>query len=132
MVAQDASAPAAGQGTEQGPPQGGRRNPAEMEQRRLEMMTKQLGLTPDQVTQVKGIMDAQRQEMMANRSSSASPEDRRAQMMAARDATQGKIRAVLTEEQKPKFDAMEAKMKARMQERNGGQDGPPPPPPSGL
>jgi hypothetical protein len=45
-------------------------------------------------------------------------------------ASQDKIRGILTDEQKTKYDAMQAEMKAKMQERRqGGGDAPPPAPP---
>ena len=43
---------------------------------------------------------------------------------AARD----KIRAVLNDEQKTKYDAMQAQMQERRQSREGGTTPPPPPP----
>jgi periplasmic protein CpxP/Spy len=49
-------------------------------------------------------------------------------MMAIHQASQDKIRAVLTDDQKTKFDAMQAEMKARRESHEGGQGAPPPPP----
>jgi hypothetical protein len=54
--------------------------------------------------------------------------DKRAKMMAIHQASQDKIRAVLNDEQKTKYDAMQAEMKARRESREGGQGGPPPAP----
>ncbi len=117
MLAQDTpGAPAAQQGQ-------GRRNPGEMEQRRLDMITKQLNLTPDQVTQVKAILDSQTQQMAALRDGGDAQGDRRAQMMSIRQSTQAKIRATLTDDQKTRFDAMQERMQQR---RGGGEGGPPP------
>jgi protein CpxP len=112
---------------EQGPPpggQGGRMNP----ERQLEMMTKALNLTPDQVAQVKTIQADNRKETMALREDTATPQDqKREKMMAMRAASEAKIRAVLNDDQKPKYDAMLAQQRGRMQGGRGG-DGPPPPP----
>lgn len=125
LHAQDAPPPPPSQ--EQGPPPGGpggRMNP----ERQLEMMTKALNLSPDQVAQIKTIQADNRKEMMALREDSATPQDqKREKMMALRTAGEAKIRAVLNDDQKPKFDAMQA----RMRERGGGRggDGPPPAPP---
>ena len=118
MLAQDAPPPSAQQGEGRG---------AGMQERQLEHMTKALDLTPDQVSQVKVIQTAGRQQMMALRddTSTAGP-DKRARMMSIRDTEQGKIKAVLTDAQKSKYDAMMAKMRERRQEHG---DGPPPPPP---
>ena len=132
-MAQDHGAPPPqqGQGGWGGP--GGRRDPAQMEQRQLDMMTKHLKLTPDQVTQIKAIDDAQRTQMMALREDTSTPrEEKRSKMMAMRQDRETKIRAVLTADQQPKYDEMVAKEKQRMEHHQGGTDGaaPPPPPPS--
>ncbi len=125
MLAQDAPPPPSqGQG---GPGRGG----PEQQQRQLDMMTKQLNLTPDQVTQIKTIQADGRTKMMAMREdSSMSQDDKRAKMMSMRQDEQGKIRGVLTDDQKPKYDAM----LKQMQERRGGggyggNGGAPPQPP---
>jgi protein CpxP len=104
MFAQDNSAPPPAQGQQAPMGPGGRRGP-EREERQVEMLTRRLQLTPDQVTQVKAIDDAQRAQMMALRNdSSVSQEDRRSKMMALRQDTETKIRAVLTDQQKPQYD----------------------------
>jgi len=126
MLAQDAPpAPAAGQ------QQGDRPSPAEMQQRRLDMMTKQLDLTPDQVAQVKAILESQQQQMQAMRDSVAAGGDPRSQMSSIRRATSAKIRGLLTEDQKPKFDQMESRMSQR-QGAGAPAGGPPPPPPAAI
>jgi len=128
-MAQDNTAPPPPSDQQQG--QGGHRDPAQMEARHLEMMTKQLSLTPDQVTQVKTIDDAQQSQMTALRQDTSTPQqDKRSKMMAIRQDTQAKIRAILTDEQKPKYDAMLAREKERMEHRGGGESGPPSAPPS--
>jgi Spy/CpxP family protein refolding chaperone len=107
-----------------GPPPGGR---GQMQERQLEMMTKALDLTPDQVTQVKAINADSRQQMEALRADTSTPqEDKRDKMMAIRKSSQEKIRAILTDDQKAKFDAMQARMRERRQQ---GGDAPPAPPP---
>ncbi len=125
MHAQDAPPPSyQGQG---GPGRGG----PEQQQRQLDMMTKQLNLTPDQVTQIKAIQADGRTKMMAMRDdTSMSQDDKRSKMMSMRQDEQGKIRGVLTDDQKPKYDAM----LQQMQERRGGggyggNGGAPPQPP---
>jgi protein CpxP len=129
-MAQDNTPPPAAGQDGPGGPGGGHRDPARMEAHQLEMMTKHLNLTPDQVTQVKAIDDAQRTQMMALRDDqSTARADKRAKMMAIHQDSQAKIRAVLTDDQKPKYDAMLAKEKERMEHRREGGDGAPPPPP---
>lgn len=90
------------------------------------MLTKRLNLTPDQQTQVKSINDDSRSQMMAVRNdTSMSQADKRAKMMDIRKSSNDKIRAILTDEQKTKFDAMQAKMKERTKEhQQGGQAAP--------
>ena len=130
LMAQDNSAPPPPAGQDaQGPPQGGRPDMAQMQAHHLEMMTKRLNLTPDQVTQIKAIDDDQMTQMQALRAdTSTSREEKRPKMMAIHQASNEKIRAVLNDEQKTKFDAMQAKHR---EHGNGGGDnqGPPPPPP---
>jgi Spy/CpxP family protein refolding chaperone len=63
---------------------------------------------------------------------STSRDDKRSKMMTIHQASQDKIRNVLTDEQKTKYDAMLAQMQQRRHNHQGGQggeDGPPPPPP---
>jgi len=126
MLGQDAPpAPPAGQ-------QGGgpRLSPAEMEQHRLDLLTTQLNLAPDQVLQVKAILHEQSQKMQEMRDAVASGGDPRSQMSSIRRTTAAKIRGVLTEEQKPKFDEMESRMPQRQGPGGAGTPPPPPPPPA--
>lgn len=94
-------------------------------ERRLEMMQRQLSLTPDQTTAIRAIFQDERAKMEAARASgdSTSPEDRRAKMMAMREEEKTKIEAVLTPDQKTKYEEMEARMRER-------RDAPPQPPPT--
>jgi periplasmic protein CpxP/Spy len=124
MMAQDNSA-AAPQQQDQAGPRGGRGGGGE---RQIEMLTKSLNLTPDQVTKVKAIEDDSRTQSMAVRDdSSIAQPDKRAKMMDIRKASQDKIRGVLTEEQKPKYEALLAEQQQRMQNRGGGADASPAP-----
>lgn len=101
-----------------------------MEDRRIEHMTKALNLTPDQVTQIKAIDTSAHDQMRAlHEDTTTAPADKRAKMMAIHEDSMTKVRAVLTDEQRTKFDAMQARMKERREERQGEQ-GPPPPPPA--
>lgn len=135
-MAQDADAPPP-------PPQqqtgdhmgGGPGRGAEMQQRQLEHMTKVLNLSPDQVTQIKAIQTDTHQKMMALRDdSSVTMPDRRAKMMAMREDEQTKVKAVLTDDQKTKYEAMRQKEMEHRQERDGERGGSngstPPTPPS--
>jgi periplasmic protein CpxP/Spy len=97
-----------------------------MQERQMEMMTKKLNLTSDQQTQIKAINEDSMKQMMALRNdTSMSQDDKRSKMMDLRKASNDKIRGVLTDEQKPKFDEMQAQMRERMKERRGGGDASP-------
>jgi protein CpxP len=127
MMAQDNTAPAPQQQDSMGPSQGGHGGRGG---RQVEMLTKRLNLTPDQVTQVKAIDADQMSQMKALHDDTSTPQaDKRSKMMAIRQASQDKIRGVLTDEQKPKYDAMLAKMQQRHQDHQGGDESAPPPPP---
>jgi Spy/CpxP family protein refolding chaperone len=129
LMAQDNTAPAPQQQDNMGPPPDGHGHGMRGE-RQVEMLTKRLNLTPDQVTQVKAIDADQMSQMRAlHDDTSTSREDKRSKMMAIRQASQDKIRNVLTDEQKPKYDAMLAKMQERRQNHQGGEGDTPPPPP---
>jgi Spy/CpxP family protein refolding chaperone len=94
---------------------------------RIEMLQHELNLSTDQTEQVKALFAAERTRAEALRSNnSGAPEDRRAQMMSIRQETETKLRAMLTADQATKYDAMQARMRQHMQDRQG--DGPPPPP----
>lgn len=131
VVAQDNTAPPPPpqQQDNMAPPppngRGGRMNP----ERQLERMTKELNLSTDQVSQIKAINeDMQKQAMAVRDDSTIARSDKRSKMMDIRKASQDKIRAVLNDEQKTKYDAMLAKMRER-RGRMGGENAPPPPPP---
>lgn len=130
LMAQDNSAapPPPQQQDSMGPQTGGHGRAGRRGGRRIEMLTKRLSLTPDQVTQVKAIDADTMSQMKALRADTTTAQaDKRSQMMAIHQASQDKIRNVLTDEQKTKFDAMQTKMKERRHNRRGGQEAPPPP-----
>jgi Spy/CpxP family protein refolding chaperone len=100
-------------------------------ERQVEMLTHVLSLTPEQQTQVRGLLTEQGQKMEELRKSSAGADaasqgapPSREQMEAIRNDTDTKINALLTEEQKPKFAAWQQERKQRMEHREGA---PPPP-----
>lgn len=104
-----------------------------MQERQIEMLTKHLNLTPDQVSQVKTIDQDGRTQMMAlHQDTTLAPADKHTKMKAIHDGQMTKIRAILTDDQKPKFDEMIARQQEHMDRRRGravDQDQPPPPPP---
>jgi len=104
--------PAAGNGDNSAPrPRGGAG--------RMQAMLDKLNLTDDQKPKVKAVMDDQREKMMALRDdSSLSQEDRRAKFKAISDATDAKLKEILTADQYTKWEEMRKQMMQRR--RNGG------------
>ena len=96
---------------------------------RAQRLSKRLKLSDEQTGQVKSILSDQMQQMQGIRQdTSLQPQDRRAKMQSLRQDTDNKIRAVLNDDQKKKYDAMQQKMQERMQQRrhqdsNGGAAG---------
>jgi periplasmic protein CpxP/Spy len=128
-MAQDPSAPPPPPQDQAGP-QHGHGGPGGMRGDQVEFLTKKLNLTPDQVTQVKTIdADAMTQMKALHEDTSIAGPDKRAKMMDIHKTSQDKIRALLTDDQKTKFDALQAQMRER-RGNHGGGDGPPPPPPT--
>jgi protein CpxP len=122
------------QGSDQG--MGGRRGGRGMDpDKTLDHMTKRYNLTSDQQNQIRPILQDQQQQMQSLRGdTSMSREDKMAKMRSMHQASQQKIEAVLTDDQRKKFDADQKKMEERRAEHmGGGQGGPgeggPPPPP---
>lgn len=131
LLAQDNTAPPPPPQQQDGmaPGMGGHAGPGRRGGRQVEMLTKQLNLTPDQVTQVKAIDADTMSQMKSLREDTATAQaDKRSKAMQIRQASQDKIRNVLTDEQKTKYDEMQARMKARRQSRQGGEGAAPPPP----
>jgi Spy/CpxP family protein refolding chaperone len=128
-MAQDPSAPPPPPQDQAGSRHGGMGSGG-MRGNQVEFLTKKLSLTPDQVTQVKAIdADAMNQMKALHEDTSVAGPDKRAKMMDIHKTSQDKIRGLLTDDQKTKFDALQAQMRERRGDHGGGGDGPPPPPP---
>ena len=79
-----------------------------------ELATK-LNLTADQQTKVKAILEENHQQMQATMNDkSLSMDDKHAKMKSMHDSVHAKVRDILTDEQKPKFDAMVKDMENNM------------------
>jgi Spy/CpxP family protein refolding chaperone len=91
--------------------------------KRLAHMTKRYNLTSDQQSQIKPILQDEQQQMQSMRGdTSTSRQDKWAKMKSMHDATNQKIEAVLTDEQKQKFEADQQKMQERRAAHmHGGQ-----------
>jgi Spy/CpxP family protein refolding chaperone len=55
---------------------------------------------------------------------SLSSDDRRTKVRSLHESASGKIREILTDDQKKKFDDMQAEMQNHMHQRHGGGDNP--------
>ena len=99
-------------------PQSGQRAQASPEQRttrQLTALTKKLTLTPDQVTQLRPILLNENMTLDSLRTHPSGK--RRAAMSSRRDAmqdTDGKINAILTDEQKPLYQQWKDEQKQRL------------------
>jgi Spy/CpxP family protein refolding chaperone len=83
-------------------------------------LTTKLNLTSDQQTKVKAILEENHQQMQATMNDqSISKEDKHAKMKSMHDSVHAKVRDILTDEQKPKFDAMVKDMENHMNEMHG-------------
>jgi hypothetical protein len=112
-VAQDNTAPPPEQGQQQG------RGPWRMDpDRQLDRLTRQLSLTAEQQSQIKPLLVDRQQKMQALfQEQSLSREDRRARAETIASEPKGKIEAVLNDQQKQKYEAMQERM------RHGGGNG---------
>jgi periplasmic protein CpxP/Spy len=88
--------------------------------RQLVRLTRELNLTDDQQSQIKPLLVDRAQRMQALfQDQSLSQDDRRAQSKAIRDDADAKILAVLNDDQKQKYAAMQQRM-----HRRGGEGQP--------
>ena len=103
----------------------GRMNP----DAQLQHLTRALDLSADQQNQIKPILEDRQQKMQALfQDQSLSREDRHSKVQAIRSDSTAKIEAVLNDQQRQKFEAMQQRMQERMQERqHGGSEAPAPP-----
>ena len=89
-------------------------------QRRFDEMKTNLGLSEDQATKIQAIMKENGPAMQALRDdNSLSQEDKRAKFQELRKKTDEQIGAILTPEQKTKWEA--AREERRKQRQGGGQ-----------
>jgi periplasmic protein CpxP/Spy len=83
-------------------------------------LTTKLNLTADQQTKVKAILEENHQQMQTiMNDKSLSMDDKHAKMKSMHDSVHSKVRDILTDEQKPKFDAMVKDMENHMNEMHG-------------
>ncbi len=98
-------------------------NPQQMAARRLEQMTQQLQLTPEQVAKIKAIQDADAPRLKPIfDDTTLTRQQRREKMRPIRAASDAEIKALLTPAQQTKYDAMQAQRRAQFG-GNGGNGG---------
>ena len=88
-------------------------------ERELSELTQVLALTGDQQAQVKALLIERREKMQALRSGGTQPAPE--QMLAIRQDTNGKIRALLNDDQKAKFAAWQQQRMERRRGQGGGE-----------
>jgi protein CpxP len=92
----------------------------------LQRLSKKLKLTDEQKPQVKTILEDQRDQMQKlMQDSSGSRAENRQKMREIHENASSKIRSLLTDEQKAKYDKLEAKRRERMEKHMGHHGGAP-------
>lgn len=117
------------QSAEPGPPHEGMDHMHRMSaQEHAKHLTKELGLSSEQAAKVHQIFAAQQQKHEAEMAAgeNLTPEQRRAQFMAARKDVDAQIEAVLTDAQKQKFAQLRSRMKEHRGQQPNAQQPPPP------
>jgi Spy/CpxP family protein refolding chaperone len=88
-------------------------------------MKKELGLTDAQAEQMKAIHAASREQLKAiKENESLSKEEKKAAAMKLHEETKAKVGALLSPEQKAKFEKVREGMKEHMKDRRDGPGGP--------
>jgi Spy/CpxP family protein refolding chaperone len=128
MAAPQNAAPAPQSQDQSAAPQNGRwagRHEADPN-KEVQRMTKKLNLTSAQQDQILPILTSRQQQMESIRSdNSLSAQDRRAKFRAVREDSDTKIRAVLNDDQKSKYDQMQKQMHERHSEHGNQNSGSP-------
>lgn len=85
----------------------------QMHKKKLDKMTTDLNLTPDQQTKIADIMKVSGEKMQAAK------KRKEEEMKAMKDDYNSQVKAVLTPDQATKYDAMMAEHKASMEKKKG-------------
>ncbi len=117
-AAQDAQPqPLAG---ENAPPQPGQRAHAHNPARAAHRLGRQLGLTQEQVAQIKPILANRQQQMAGLRADTMlTPQDRRTRARGIRQESRTQIEALLTDTEKQQYEQMLANRRAQHAQHNG-------------
>ena len=96
----------------------------------LKNLTEKLSLTDDQQAKIKPILEDTHSQMATlMQDESMSREDKMAKVRSLHETASGKVRDILTGDQKKKFDDMQKEMQEHMHQRQQGGDAPPSAPP---
>jgi len=88
-------------------------------------MTDELNLTADQQAKIKPLLQDQHDQMQTlMKDTSLSPDDRRAKARSVHQSTVAKVREVLNDDQKKKYDAWQAEMREKMRQHMEGGEPP--------
>lgn len=96
---------------------GGERENRRSVEERLEEFSRKLDLNDDQKAQVKAILESAQAEMKELREAEGSRREKGSRLREIGKETNSKIRAVLNDEQKKKFDELVEEKKSQMRER---------------
>jgi len=92
-------------------------------QRQVNMLSKRLSLTDDQKNQILPILTDRQQQMKGiHEDTSLSQQDRRAKMRTLWEDSDTKIKTVLNDDQKQKYDQMQQQRRERMQQHRHDQN----------
>jgi periplasmic protein CpxP/Spy len=87
----------------------------------MKNLTSKLNLTADQQAKIKPILEDQHQQAQTTMNdTSLSADDRRSKMRSLHESSNAKIRDVLNDDQKKKYDAWQQEMHDRMRQHAGG------------
>ena len=93
----------------------------------VKQLSKELNLTDSQKTQVKAILQDQRDQMKKiMEDSSGSREDRFSKMREIHEKSSASVRDILTDEQKTKYDKLQEERRQHAQERRRNNEEAPP------
>lgn len=107
-----------------GPPPDGGRRPMMTPAEQLKRLDQELTLADDQKSKIQPILEDQQKQMQQVMADSASsPQDKMPRMREIHKSSSAKIREVLTDPQKAKYDEMEKRRQQRMQEHMGNGPG---------
>jgi Spy/CpxP family protein refolding chaperone len=112
-----------GQGEQTPAPQAGRQMPTIDEQ--VKRLSDRISLTDDQQAKTKTILEDQRTQAQAlMKDDSLAPDEKRQKFMGLRQTTISKIKDLLNDDQKKKFDAYLQEMQGGQKEKQGDNSSP--------